>query len=80
MHKDVHMRDGVAAESGEAWMQRTRLFQNWKAMKQEILQHKWLESEKAGHDVGWEKAATNWMIHHRAQFRAPEAATVATDR
>lgn len=48
----------------DEWLQRTQLFVRWKAMKQEILLHKWYESEKAGHDVGWERAATSWMIHY----------------
>jgi len=47
----------------EEWLQKTRLFQSWSTMKQEILLHKWYVSEKAGYDVGWERAATNWMIH-----------------
>ena len=26
-----------------------------------INQHKWIESEKAGYDIGFEKAAEDWM-------------------
>lgn len=33
-------------------------------MKSEILLHKWYESEKAGHDIGWERASVDWMIRH----------------
>lgn len=33
-------------------------------MKSEILLHKWYESEKAGHDIGWDRAAVDWMIRH----------------
>ncbi|HMP89277.1 MAG TPA: DUF4032 domain-containing protein [Kiritimatiellia bacterium] len=50
------------------WLQSTRLFQCWNSMKQEILLHKWYQSEKAGYDVGWERAATNWMIHYGRRF------------
>lgn len=52
----------------DEWISNTILFQRWKAMKREILLHKWYESEKAGHDVGWEKASTNWMIHFSRGF------------
>jgi len=31
-------------------------------MKHEIQLHKWYESEKAGHDIGWERATVDWMI------------------
>ena len=27
----------------------------------EINRHKWFESEKAGHDIGFEKAAEDWI-------------------
>ena len=48
----------------DQWMKNTRLFRQWEDIKQEILLHKWYESEKAGHDIGWERAAVDWMIRH----------------
>lgn len=39
------------------------------AERDEILRHKWLESEKAGHDVGFELALIDWIRHHRAAWR-----------
>jgi len=30
----------------------------------EIERHKWLESEKAGRDIGGNKAALDWLKHH----------------
>ena len=35
----------------------------------EIQRHKYLLSEKAGHDVGWEFALQDWDSHHAQQFR-----------
>lgn len=32
--------------------------------KREILRHKWLESEKAGKDIGFEKALLDWKVNH----------------
>lgn len=29
-------------------------------MREEILKHKWYESEKSGHDVGFEYALIDW--------------------
>jgi len=34
-------------------------------MKNEIMKHKWIESEKAGKDIGFEKALVDWIDKHR---------------
>ena len=44
------------------WVKNTLLFRQWDNMKKEILLHKYYESEKAGHDIGWDRAAIDWMI------------------
>ncbi len=45
-----------------AWIHQSRLFRKWEGIKQDILLHKWYESEKAGYDIGWERACVDWMI------------------
>jgi len=45
------------------------LYKEFLAEREEILRHKWLESEKAGHDVGFEKALLDWIVKHRSQWR-----------
>jgi hypothetical protein len=45
------------------------LYQEFLAEREEILRHKWIESEKAGHDIGFEKALLDWMIKHRRQWK-----------
>jgi hypothetical protein len=35
----------------------------------EILKHKWLESEKAGHDIGMESAEKSWSKNHARKWR-----------
>ena len=37
-------------------------------VKQEIEKHKWIESEKAGYDIGYEKAAEDWLNRYSAQW------------
>ena len=39
--------------------------------KEEILAHKWYESERAGHDVGWELALQDWINKHGASAFVP---------
>ncbi len=36
----------------------------------EVLKHKWLESEKAGHDVGMETAQKSWKKSHAKKWKA----------
>ena len=40
-----------------------------KAEQIEILKHKWLESEKAGYDVGFESAQESWDKYHAQDWR-----------
>ena len=42
------------------------------AERDEILRHKWLESEKAGRDIGFEQALVDWVRNHRATWRAAQ--------
>ena len=37
-------------------------------VRQEIERHKWIESEKAGHDIGYEKAAEDWLNRYSEQW------------
>ena len=45
------------------------LYKEFLAEREEILKHKWLESEKAGHDIGFEKALLDWIVKHRSSWR-----------
>jgi hypothetical protein len=48
---------------------RSSLYAEFLAEREEILRHKWLESEKAGCDIGFERALIDWTRHHRARWR-----------
>ena len=45
------------------------LYREFQAEREEILKHKWIESEKAGHDIGFERALTDWIVKHRSKWR-----------
>ena len=34
---------------------------NNKKVVEEINRHRWIESEKAGHDIGFEQASLDWL-------------------
>ena len=50
-------------------LQRSSLYREFLAEKEEILKHKWIESEKAGHDIGFEAALVDWITKHRSSWR-----------
>ena len=45
------------------------LYREFLAEREEILRHKWIESEKAGHDIGFERALLDWIVKHRSNWR-----------
>jgi hypothetical protein len=62
-------RFGSASETADL-LARSALYRELRAEREEILRHKWFESEKAGRDIGLEQALVNWIVHHRANWRA----------
>ena len=55
--------------AGEDLLKKSSLYREFLAEREEILRHKWLESEKAGCDIGFEQALTDWVVKHRSQWR-----------
>ncbi len=58
------------------------LYREFLAEREEILRHKWIESEKAGHDIGFERALLDWIVKHRTNWRNArrQAQTVSSSR
>jgi hypothetical protein len=50
-------------------LKNSSLYREFQAEREEILRHKWYESEKAGYDIGFERALTDWIIKHRSKWR-----------
>ena len=50
-------------------LKNSSLYREFQAEREEILRHKWIESEKVGHDIGFERALTDWIIKHRTSWR-----------
>ncbi len=59
----IHSRD-------QDFIQRSSLYQEFLAEREEILRHKWIQSEKLGKDIGFERALLDWIRNHRDQWRA----------
>jgi hypothetical protein len=50
-------------------LRNSSLYREFQAEREEILKHKWIESEKAGRDIGFERALTDWILKHRSKWR-----------
>ena len=55
--------------SSDDLLKNSSLYREFQAEKEEILKHKWIESEKAGHDIGFDRALTDWIVKHRSKWR-----------
>jgi len=44
------------------------LYKEFLAERQEILRHRWNESEKAGYDIGFERALLDWTMKYRSAW------------
>ena len=61
--------DANAATNGNDLVKNSSLYREFQAEREEILKHKWIESEKAGYDIGFERALTDWIVKHRSKWR-----------
>jgi hypothetical protein len=56
-------------EDKSQFVKNSVLYKEFLAEREEILKHKWIESEKAGTDIGFEKALLDWILKHRSNWR-----------
>ncbi len=56
------------------FVKHSSLYQEFLAEREEILKHKWLESERLGYDIGFERALLDWIRKHRESWRAARRA------
>lgn len=62
------------SDPGKAFVQKSSLYQEFLAEREEILRHKWIESERLGYDIGFERALLDWIRKHRDSWRAARRA------
>ena len=71
------MSNSAQEPSGTDLVKNSSLYREFQAEREEILKHKWIESEKAGYDIGFERALTDWIIKHRAKWRRARQQTTS---
>ena len=63
-------RSKTAVDSGsQEFVKKSSLYQEFLAEREEILRHKWIESERLGYDIGFERALLDWIRKHREGWR-----------
>jgi hypothetical protein len=60
MNTNLAMR--ASSEDQQPFVKNSALYKEFMAEREEILKHKWIESEKAGADIGFEKALLDWIM------------------
>jgi len=58
---------------GTDFVKNSVLYKEFLAEREEILRHKWIESEKAGRDIGFERALLDWIVKYRSEWRKRRA-------
>jgi hypothetical protein len=78
MKEDSEMPSSEEAHS--QFVKKSVLYKEFLAERAEILRHKWIESEKAGKDIGFEKALLDWIVKHRSNWRERRRKEARTEK
>ena len=72
MSNDRDASDKIAIAS------KSSLYKEFLAERDEIMKHKWIESEKAGYDIGFERALLDWIRNHRYEWKSKRGVELAS--
>jgi len=76
-----HSRQMPAVQEDKSrFVKNSVLYKEFIAEREESLKHKWIESEKAGKDIGFEKALLDWIVKHRSSWRDRRIKEVRTEK
>ncbi len=68
------------SEDRSQFVKNSVLYKEFLAEREEILKHKWIESEKAGADIGFAKALLDWIVRHRSNWREKRMKEARTEK
>jgi hypothetical protein len=78
MEKSAEVKSSQGDQS--QFVKNSVLYKEFLAEREEILKHKWIESEKAGKDIGFEKALLDWIVRHRSNWRSKRMKEARTEK
>ena len=61
-------------------LKNSSLYREFQAEPEKVLNHKWHESRRVGHYVGFERALADWIMQHRANWRKNRQAETQLNR
>ncbi|HEY4300762.1 MAG TPA: hypothetical protein VGM73_07815 [Candidatus Didemnitutus sp.] len=67
----------IESKGSKEFVKQSNLYQEFLAEREEILKHKWIESERLGYDIGFERALLDWIRKHRDAWRANRRALMS---
>ncbi|WP_438483259.1 hypothetical protein [Oleiharenicola lentus] len=67
----------IETSGNREFVKQSSLYQEFLAEREEILKHKWIESERLGYDIGFERALLDWIRKHRDSWRAARRAQIS---
>ena len=74
-------KPGMPVQEDQAeFVKNSVLYKEFLAEREEILKHKWIESEKAGKDIGFERALLDWIVKHRSNWREKRLKEARTEK
>lgn len=59
----------IALTATPCFFMSSSIYKEFIEEREEILKHKWIESEKKGYDIGFDTALIDWIIKHRTKWR-----------
>ena len=63
------MPDMIPPDDDLRLVENSLLYKRLARQRDEILRYKWIESERAGVDIGFEKALLGWLLKNSAAWR-----------
>jgi len=66
--------------SPDPLLEKSSLYQEFLAEREEIMRHKWLKSEEAGHDVGFDATLLDWVMNNRTDWKQKRKEEAASKR
>jgi hypothetical protein len=67
--QELLVKTGCDGAQAQRLLKNSSLLRQFQAEHEEIQRHKWIQSEKAGHDIGFDRALAEWLIQHRSKWR-----------
>lgn len=58
-----------ALTAAEDFYTNSLIYREFLEEREEVLKHKWLESEKKGYDIGYSAALIDWILKYRRGWR-----------